>query len=392
MTFKRPKARILERTVTAGNGPYTVSGAVDGSYNAFSSFMSVGDTTHLTVVEPAVAFWTGIATYSAANQITLTTVEESSGAFGAGTKEIFAGTLAARSAFFDDAAGSIVTAGTTSAYTISSFRVYDSLSRMANALIAFTPHATNANAVGTDVTLAVDGLTAKPIRMQPGVALPNGSLIAGTPYVIMYNSSDAVFYLHNMTNPYNVPLAGGLDYWGAAAPNSSFAFPSGQAISRTTYATLFALVGTTYGAGDGSTTFNLPDKRGRVSAGVDNMGGSAASRLTAASNMGAGFLNQTGGTETQTLTLGQLPTGITSVNAAQAISVASNSAIYPANQVTGSVPATGGAQALPEGGSTGNSIPSSGNNSISVTSNNTSGSAHPIVQPTIVCNYIIRVI
>jgi len=54
----------------------------------------------------------------------------------------------------------------------------------------------------------------------------------------------------------------------------------GQAVSRTTYAALFTAIGTTYGTGDGSTTFNLPDLRGRTIAGVDDMGGSAASRLT----------------------------------------------------------------------------------------------------------------
>ena len=39
-------------------------------------------------------------------------------------------------------------------------------------------------------------------------------------------------------NPYNIPLAAGLDFWGTTAPNSCFAFPYGQAISRVTYATL----------------------------------------------------------------------------------------------------------------------------------------------------------
>ena len=43
----------------------------------------------------------------------------------------------------------------------------------------------------------------------------------------------------------------------------------GSAVSRTNYSELFAVIGTTYGAGDGSTTFNLPDKRGRVSVGLD---------------------------------------------------------------------------------------------------------------------------
>ena len=54
----------------------------------------------------------------------------------------------------------------------------------------------------------------------------------------------------------------------------------GQAVSRTTYAALFAVIGTGYGAGDGSTTFNVPDYRGRVLAGADNMGGVAAGRLS----------------------------------------------------------------------------------------------------------------
>lgn len=54
----------------------------------------------------------------------------------------------------------------------------------------------------------------------------------------------------------------------------------GQAVSRSAYAELFAVIGTQYGSGDGSTTFNLPDLRGRVIAGRDNMGGSAAGNLT----------------------------------------------------------------------------------------------------------------
>lgn len=57
----------------------------------------------------------------------------------------------------------------------------------------------------------------------------------------------------------------------------------GQAVSRTTYKNLWAAVGTTYGSGDGSTTFNLPDCRGRSLAGRDNMGGVAAGRITSAS-------------------------------------------------------------------------------------------------------------
>jgi hypothetical protein len=48
--------------------------------------------------------------------------------------------------------------------------------------------------------------------------------------------------------------------------------PAGSAVSRTTYATLFGVIGTNYGAGDGSTTFNLPDLVGRVVVGVSTSG------------------------------------------------------------------------------------------------------------------------
>ena len=67
-------------------------------------------------------------------------------------------------------------------------------------------------------------------------------------------------------------------YAGSSAP-SGWLLCYGQAVSRSTYWTLFAVIGTTFGAGDGSTTFNLPDCRGRTLAGLDNIGGSDASRL-----------------------------------------------------------------------------------------------------------------
>src|SRR6185437_8402258 len=82
-----------------------------------------------------------------------------------------------------------------------------------------------------------------------------------------------------------------------AAP-SGWLLCFGQAISRTTYAALFAAIGTSFGAGDGSTTFNIPDLRGRAAFGLDNMGGSAAGRITSAGSGIAGTtLGATGGDE-----------------------------------------------------------------------------------------------
>jgi hypothetical protein len=78
----------------------------------------------------------------------------------------------------------------------------------------------------------------------------------------------------------------------------------GSAVSRTTYAALFAVTSTAYGVGDGSTTFNLPDLRGRAVAGKDNMGGTAQNRLTTAGSSVDGVtLGASGGSQNRTLSL-----------------------------------------------------------------------------------------
>lgn len=159
------------------------------------------------------------------------------------------------------------------------------------------------------------------------------------------------------------PLGSILDYAGSSAP-TGWLFANGAAVSRSTYSALFSLIGTTYGVGDGSTTFNVPDLRGRVSAGVDNMGGvSAASRLTSASTgFGAtASLGATGGTQSHTLTTTQIPAH----THAMGTFVVVNSGA--ASNVT-----SGDGANTNQGGSTGG------------------GGAHPNCQPTLVLNKIIR--
>lgn len=86
-------------------------------------------------------------------------------------------------------------------------------------------------------------------------------------------------------------------YGGSSAPSWCL-LPYGQAVSRASYSALFAEIGTTYGVGDGSTTFNLPDIRGRAIFGKDNMGGSTAGRVTnAISGVTGTTLGSTGGSE-----------------------------------------------------------------------------------------------
>ena len=81
-----------------------------------------------------------------------------------------------------------------------------------------------------------------------------------------------------------------MPFAGTVAPQGCL-FCDGSAVSRTTYAALFGVIGTTYGEGDGSTTFNVPDLSGRVVIGVSN----------------SHALGTTGGSETVTLTADQLP-------------------------------------------------------------------------------------
>ena len=65
----------------------------------------------------------------------------------------------------------------------------------------------------------------------------------------------------------SLPVASSIEGYWSTAPQG-FLFEDGSAVSRAIYAELFATIGTTYGAGDGSTTFNLPDSRGRTAVNV----------------------------------------------------------------------------------------------------------------------------
>lgn len=94
-----------------------------------------------------------------------------------------------------------------------------------------------------------------------------------------------------------IPVGAVIDFAGAVAP-AGWLLCYGQAVSRATYAALFAAIGTSYGVGDGSTTFAVPDRRGRLSVGKDNMGGAAANRVTTAgSGVDGATLGAAGGSQ-----------------------------------------------------------------------------------------------
>lgn len=176
-----------------------------------------------------------------------------------------------------------------------------------------------------------------------------------------------------------VPAGVLLPYAGASSP-TGWLLCYGQAVSRTTYAALFASIGTTFGTGDGSTTFNLPDMRGRVAAGKDNMGGAAASRLTAAgSAVDGATLGAVGGAESHTLTSAQMPTHSHGVNDPGHTHLFALGGGAGGGGFAGGF-STGAGNEATYGAGTGITLANAG-----------SGGAHNNTQPTIVLNHIIKV-
>lgn len=112
-----------------------------------------------------------------------------------------------------------------------------------------------------------------------------------------------------------LPVGALVPYAGSSAP-TGYLLCDGSAVSRSTYADLFTAISTTFGAGDGSTTFNLPDLRGRTAVGKDNMGGSAASRVTGNTvSPNGNTLGAVGGGERHTLITGEMPSHTHTQNA-----------------------------------------------------------------------------
>lgn len=151
---------------------------------------------------------------------------------------------------------------------------------------------------------------------------------------------------------------------GPSAP-SGFLLCDGSVKNRADFPALFGVIGTAYNTGgETGTQFRVPDLRGRVAAGADNMGGTAASRLTTAGGgVDGATLGAAGGWQTHTLTTAQMP--------AHTHGIKYSNATYTSGSGTS-------VQTLGTGGVTANTDANTGG-----------GQPHPNVQPTIVLNYII---
>lgn len=188
-----------------------------------------------------------------------------------------------------------------------------------------------------------------------------------------------------------MPSGSLMPYAGSSAP-IGYLLCDGAAISRTTYSALFALVGTTYGSGDGSLTFNIPDLRGRVIAGQDDMGGSSADRLTGfTGGVDGDVLGGSGGAETHGLSQAEMPAHRhLAVHGPITSSVPYyHSSPGPNTTLTGNFGGGTPDDTVHEsytkvtGGTAGESGSNPSTSSYSTT-------AHNNVQPTIILNYIIK--
>lgn len=204
-----------------------------------------------------------------------------------------------------------------------------------------------------------------------------------------------------------IPIGSVTAFAGATAPTGHL-LCYGQEVSRTTYADLFSVISTAFGVGNGTTTFNLPDCRGRVIAGIDNMGGSAASRLTSTVMTADGnTMGATGGTQTHTLTGAQSGTSAHTHTATHAhthfvVSEDNNTENIAADTVTSSnyvasqnIYSSSSANYALSGSSTvaNEGLSSAASTNTVTVSNSTAAdasSAHLNTQPTILMNYIIK--
>lgn len=178
-----------------------------------------------------------------------------------------------------------------------------------------------------------------------------------------------------------LPPSGALmPFAGSTAP-TGYLICDGSAVSRTTYGDLWTLLGTTYGSGDGSTTFNLPNLKGKTIVGRD----SADSDFDA--------LGETRGTKTETLTSAQIPAHSHPITDPGHSHSGSTNAVYKVNNA-GLTSFTALDQVTSfkdfETPSSPTITVASNTTGITVGNNTGGGGSHNNIQPSIVLNYIIK--
>jgi microcystin-dependent protein len=205
---------------------------------------------------------------------------------------------------------------------------------------------------GTDASTTVKGIT----KMSVAPASATAPIAVGDndDRVPTQSENDAMAGTSgtavSSTNPFvdRVTLTGAIVMWGTTTAPAGWLLCDGSAVSRSTYATLFAIIGTNFGVGDGSTTFNVPLYKGKTPVGYD------------ASQTEFNAIAKAGGEKTHTLITSEMPAHTHTVSAG--------------------------------GGSTSNP---GGSGNVALTSSSTSGStggdgAHNNLQPYVTVTFIIK--
>lgn len=351
--------------------------------------------------------------------------------------------MAVLAKYRDDTAGTLTTGGTSTAYTLTTNTVFTTLALLSGQKLKIKFNATN----GASATLNVDGLGAKALQLYSATVVPAGMIVANTIWDVTYDNSIPAFILQATPGIAILPAGIEVPFAGITPPDGWY-LEYGQAVSRSTDATLFAAItatctgdthanttidnlstdlrnlglegsyiegtgissGTTivsiasatsmtvsaavsgsntgltlrilpHGQGDASTTFNIPDCRGRTIAGRDNMGGTSADRLTGVTGgVNGDKLNATGGEETHTLSIAEMPahdhSGATGNPTTSPISGGIHN--YAQAQVSGA--------AISLASIAGQTLP----NHVHTISSQGGGGAHNVVQPTGIRNIIIK--
>jgi len=231
--------------------------------------------------------------------------------------------------------------------------------------------------------LGLGGLTAGASGVSIGVSGISTTLnanYASDEYLVtqkaVYTYVNAIF--SSLTTYVDTTLAGKVDKLniiGLIAPFATSTVPTdwlecnGAAVSRTTYAVLFASIGVSFGGGDGSTTFNLPDLQGRAPIGSGT--GSALTARTVGQKLGA---------ETHTLTESQMPSHRHFYALAE-IDDGNGSGLTSGGQQRGLYSDAGTRQT--------NSVEDTGTNGLFSTATG-GGASHPTMPPSLVVKYYIR--
>jgi microcystin-dependent protein len=332
----------------------------------------------ITSIASHAAFWQWSTTAST-NATADPTINWAEGMSPSSVNDSARAMMAALAKWRNDIGGVNITAGTSAALTLTtSSGGFVADAAHDGSLIGFT--ASTANAAG--VTLNVDGAGAKLIRVATATAAPAAAITTGGRYLVSYRNSTDDFLLVNYVPPqFEVPLGTMLAYTGDnVVPNANYVTADGRCISRATYATYFALVGTAYGACDGTSTFGVPDMRGRFPGGSDQMGAfGAAGRIT---NVGcvSNFFNVNGltcGAQNRTIASTNLPalTGVTTSIGQNFLTFDGSNLLYASGGNVDPRPTNSGVAVL------------------SVTVNSGSpNTTMPAVPPSQVVNYIVRVI